>query len=92
MVGLDAITSVSRYTLEPVLGSENVLFLWDGLSLVAVTVGLFAIPEIIELGTQGSSIARDTPGALGGVMQGSGTLSGSGSWCSAAAPSAPISG
>ena len=70
MVGLDAITSVSRYTLEPILGSENVLFLWDGLSLVAVTVGLFAIPEIIELGTQGSSIARDTPGALGGVMQG----------------------
>ena len=70
MVGLDAITSVSRYTLEPVLGSQNVLFLWDGLSLVAVTVGLFAIPEIIELGTQGSSIARDAPGALGGVMQG----------------------
>ena len=70
MVGLDAITSVSRYTLEPILGSQNVLFLWDGLSLVAVTVGLFAIPEIIELGVQGSSIARDTPGALGGVMQG----------------------
>ncbi len=70
MVGLDAITSVSRYTLEPVLGSDNVLFLWDGLSLVAVTVGLFAIPEIIELGTRGSSIARDTSGALGGVMQG----------------------
>ena len=70
MVGLDAITSVSRYTLEPVLGSQNVLFLWDGLSLVAVTVGLFAIPEIIELGVQGSSIARDTPSALGGVMQG----------------------
>ena len=70
MVGLDAITSVSRYTLEPILGSENVLFLWDGLSLVAVTVGLFAIPEIIELGTQGSSIARDAPEALGGVMQG----------------------
>lgn len=70
MVGLDAITSVSRYTLEPILGSQNVLFLWDGLSLVAVTVGLFAIPEIIDLGVQGSSIARDTPGALGGVMQG----------------------
>ncbi len=70
MVGLDAITSVSRYTLEPVLGSRNVLFLWDGLSLVAVTVGLFAIPEIIDLGVRGSSIARDTPSALGGVMQG----------------------
>lgn len=70
MVGLDAITSVSRYTLEPILGSQNVLFLWDGLSLVAVTVGLFAIPEIIDLGIQGSSIARDTPSKLGGVMEG----------------------
>ena len=70
MVGLDAITSVSRFTLEPILGSENVPVPVDGLSLVAVTVGLFAIPEIIELGTQGSSIARDAPEALGGVMQG----------------------
>ena len=70
MVGLDAITSVSRYTLEPILGSQNVLFLWDGLSLVSVTVGLFAIPEIIDLGIQGSSIARDTPSKLGGVMEG----------------------
>ena len=70
MVGLDAITSVSRYTMEPILGSQNVLFLWDGLSLVSVTVGLFAIPEIIDLGTKGSSIARDTPGKLGGVMEG----------------------
>ena len=70
MVGLDAITSVSRYTLEPILGSQNVLFLWDGLSLVAVTVGLFAIPEIIDLGIRGSSIARDAPDRLGGVMQG----------------------
>ncbi len=70
MVGLDAITSVSRFTLDPILGNQNALFLWDGLSLVAVTVGLFAIPEIIELGTQGSSIARDTPNRLGGVMQG----------------------
>lgn len=70
MVGLDEITSVSRYTLEPLLGSRNVLFLWDGLSLVAVTVGLFAIPEIIELGTRGSSIARDAQGRLGGVMEG----------------------
>ena len=70
MVGLDEITGVSRYTLEPILGSRNVLFLWDGLSLVAVTVGLFAIPEIIELGTRGSSIAKDAPGRLGGVMEG----------------------
>ncbi len=70
MVGLDKITSVSRYTLEPLLGSQNALFLWDGLSLVAVTVGLFAIPEIIELGVQRSSIARDAPNRLGGVAEG----------------------
>ena len=49
MVGLDPIESVPRFTLEGVLGEGNSLFLWDGISLVAVTVGLFAIPEIIDL-------------------------------------------
>jgi len=71
MVGLDPIESVPRYTLEPLLGPDNALFLWDGISLVAVTVGLFAIPEIIDLAVQGSSIARgNAAGKLGGVMEG----------------------
>jgi TctA family transporter len=71
MVGLDPIESVPRFTLEGVLGDDNALFLWDGISLVAVTVGLFAIPEIIDLAVQGSSIARDgAPTKLGGVLEG----------------------
>jgi len=71
MVGLDPIESVPRFTLEGILGENNALFLWDGVSLVAVTVGLFAIPEIIDLAVQGTSIAgTDKPAKLGGVMEG----------------------
>ncbi|MEE9146556.1 MAG: tripartite tricarboxylate transporter permease [Candidatus Tectomicrobia bacterium] len=70
MVGLDPIESVPRFTLEPILGEHGALFLWDGLALVAVTVGLFAIPEIIDLAVQGTSIAQQDTGKLGGVMEG----------------------
>ena len=71
MVGLDPIESVPRFTLEGVLGNDNALFLWDGISLIAVTVGLFAIPEIIDLAVKGTSIAGDkAPTKLGGVMEG----------------------
>jgi TctA family transporter len=71
MVGLDPIESVPRFTLEGVLGEDNSLFLWDGVSLIAVTVGLFAIPEIIDLAVQRTSIAREgAPTKLGGVMEG----------------------
>src|SRR5918995_3466015 len=71
MVGLDPIESVPRFTLEGLLGEDNALFLWDGISLIAVTVGLFAIPEIIDLAVKGTSIAVDkAPTKLGGVMEG----------------------
>src|SRR5919106_994624 len=71
MVGLDPIESVPRFTLEGVVGEDNALFLWDGVALVAVTVGLFAIPEIIDLAVKGSSIAGGArPSKLGGVMEG----------------------
>ncbi len=71
MIGLDPIESVPRYTLEGILGEDNALFLWDGVALVSVTVGLFAIPEIIDLAVKGTSIAGTTrPGKLGGVMEG----------------------
>jgi TctA family transporter len=71
MVGLDPIESVPRFTLEGLIGEDNSLVLWDGVSLVAVTVGLFAIPEIIDLAVQNTSIARDSvPAKLGGVMEG----------------------
>ncbi len=70
MIGLDPIDSVPRDTLEPILGEENSLFLWDGISLVTVTIGLFAIPEIVDLAVTGTSIAQRGSGKLGGVMQG----------------------
>jgi len=70
MVGLDPIESIPRFTLEPLLGEANALFLWDGVALVAVTVGLFAIPEIIDLGVQRTSIARTAISKVGGVMEG----------------------
>ena len=62
-IGLDPISGIQRYTFGQ-------LFLWDGIGLVPVTIGLFAIPEIIDLAVQGTSIAKQQPTALGGVMQG----------------------
>jgi putative tricarboxylic transport membrane protein len=71
MVGLDPIESVPRFTLEGLLGQDNALFFWDGISLISVTVGLFAIPEIIELAVEGTSIARDGESSkVSGVWQG----------------------
>jgi TctA family transporter len=62
-IGLDPISGIQRYTFGQ-------LFLWDGIGLVPVTIGFYAIPEIIELAILGTSIARDNIEELGGVMQG----------------------
>ncbi len=69
-IGLDPIRGVPRFTFEGFLGQGPSIFLWDGIDLVAVTIGVFAIPEIIDLAIQGSSIAREKVGKLGGVMEG----------------------
>src|ERR687895_114754 len=69
-IGLDPIRGVPRFTFEGILGMGPSIFLWDGISLIAVTIGLFAIPEIIDLAVQGTSIARERLGKLGGVMEG----------------------
>ena len=62
-VGLDPQTGIQRFTFGQV-------FLWDGLGLIPITMGFFAIPEIIDLGVQRSSIATEQVKKLGGVMQG----------------------
>jgi TctA family transporter len=62
-VGLCPMTSIQRYTFGQI-------FLWDGIGLVPITIGFFAIPEIIDLAVQGSSIAREKVGKLGGVREG----------------------
>jgi TctA family transporter len=66
MVGQDPQAGVARFTL-------GTLYLMQGLDLVPVLVGLFAIPEIIDLAVRGTSIAGGAPagrishGALEGV-------------------------
>src|SRR5574341_1685853 len=62
-IGLDPIAGIQRYTFGQ-------LFLWDGIGLVPITIGFYAIPETIELAVLGSSIANKEVGALGGVMEG----------------------
>jgi TctA family transporter len=53
-VGQDPQAGVARYTLDT-------LYLWQGLDLVPVLVGIFAIPEIIDLVVRGTSIAGALP-------------------------------
>jgi len=65
-IGQDPQAGVARYAL-------GTLYLWQGLDLVPVLVGLFAIPEIVDLVVRGTSIAGAAPagnlsrGALEGV-------------------------
>jgi TctA family transporter len=65
-VGQDPQAGVSRYTFDS-------LYLWGGLDLVPVLIGIFAIPEIVDLIVRGGSIAGEVPkgqlnrGALEGV-------------------------
>ena len=62
-VGMDPQSGIQRFTFGQV-------FLWDGLGLVPITMGFFAVPEIIDLGVQRSSIATEKVKKLGGVMHG----------------------
>jgi TctA family transporter len=63
MVGLHQLSGVQRYTFGQ-------LGLWEGVGLIPVVVGLFAIPEIVELWVKGSSISQQSVGRIGGVWQG----------------------
>jgi len=57
MIGLDNVTNTARFTM----GS---LSLQDGVSLVPVILGLFAVAEMFELWAKGGSLARHSGGAL----------------------------
>lgn len=54
-------------TLRYVFGQ---LYLWDGVRIVPAVLGLFAIPELIDLAVHRTSIARTDIGAIGGVREG----------------------
>jgi len=62
-IGVDPQTGALRYTL-------GALYLWDGLDITPVAVGLFAIPEIVDLAVRGTSISNVPRGKLSGVMEG----------------------
>ncbi len=65
LVGQDPQSGIQRFTFGE-------LYLWSGLPMVPVMIGIFAIPEIIDLGVRGTAIAGDLPpGRVGeGVMEG----------------------
>jgi len=64
-VGYSTQGGVARYTFEHI-------YLFDGLKIVPVVLGLFAIPEIIDLSRRGSSIAKsgDASETAGQMWQG----------------------
>ena len=70
-VGMDGSTGTQRFTFDQ-------LYLWDGLKLVPVLLGLFAIPEVINLlvaarsgDAEGTGTDRDdAPDRVGDVREG----------------------
>lgn len=62
-VGLDELSGMQRYTFGK-------LELWEGISLVAVTTGIFGLPEIIDLWRRGTSISHEPVDKVGGVREG----------------------
>jgi TctA family transporter len=62
-IGLDPMTGTQRFTFGQT-------FLWDGIGLVPITLGFFAIPEVVDLAVQRSTIAGGRVEKLGGVMEG----------------------
>jgi putative tricarboxylic transport membrane protein len=65
LVGQDQHSGVHRYTF-------GLLYFWNGLPLIPVLVGIYAIPEIIEIMVSNTAIAGEAPpGDLGkGVGEG----------------------
>lgn len=65
LVGRDPISGVLRFTFGQ-------LYLWGGIPITPLVVGVFAIPEIVDLKVRGTAIAGDLPsGKLGkGVKEG----------------------
>jgi len=58
MVGVHMLTGIYRFTLDQ-------LYLVDGIKLVPMTIGLFAIPEMLYMASKGSGIADVPLGDLG---------------------------
>lgn len=63
MIGLDEKSGTERW----VFGQP---FLWDGIDLILVTMGIYAMPEVIALAMSGTSIAGEAPKMGKGMMDG----------------------
>jgi len=57
LVGFDNITGTLRYTLD-------IEYLWDGVPLIPVLVGLFALPEMFNLMLSGRSVSEQADAAI----------------------------
>jgi len=62
-IGMDSHTSIPRFTFEQT-------YLLDGLSVVPFVVGLFAIPEIVDLAVRGESIASSGSSRIDNAFEG----------------------
>lgn len=62
-VGLDAISGSERYTF-------GMIYLWDGLPLAVLFVGLFGLPELTALIGRGRIAHQDAPDAQAGLLDG----------------------
>jgi putative tricarboxylic transport membrane protein len=59
LVGQDKQGGILRFTF-------SLVYLWEGLPVVPVVIGLFAIPEVVDLAVRGTGIASEAPlGKLG---------------------------
>jgi len=65
LVGQDPYGGILRYGF-------NQLYLWNGIPMIPVVIGLFAIPEIVDLTVRGTAIGGDLPSEdlRAGVMEG----------------------
>lgn len=63
MIGPDPQTGVQRWTLDSI-------YLWEGLHLVPLLLGLFALPELCDLAISRTSIAAKALDVKGGMWAG----------------------
>lgn len=62
LVGTDARTGIERFTF-------GTSYLWDGVSLIIIAMGMFAVPEMVDLFRRKTSIAEMEP-LKGGQWEG----------------------
>lgn len=63
MVGMDPQTGILRWTF-------GLPYLWDGIPLVPAVMGIFGLPEIVEMAIKGTAISEVPRHAIRGVREG----------------------